>query len=341
MNEVVTEEADEWKAADVEIYSAYTETTNTKPTETETKRSCSSGPANTSQQPFVSYPSYTPNEEDLRKKKQETSMMAGRILFCFFVLSLLVENCSSFKSMNHYHYLPGEKLDIICTDLSPGRRRIFCRENCQGENVLFNTTSNKAERGRNSIKFSQRVREKAYNLTVTVDNLTPSDSGLYNAGLRDTPCKFMVVVGEALLNESKDHDLYKVPGSSLTVACSFNSSRRWLYFCRGECEEEENILLYTHGVRAQSGRYSIGRSYFKSSDVFYVSIQNLTRSDSGRYRCFSSSDYATKAHVDFNIIILRDYTLIVVIVILSILVLLLSAALIASRRRRDLREVWR
>lgn len=51
MNEDITEEADEWRSADVEIYSAYSETTNTKPTEAETNRGCSSGTATTSQQP--------------------------------------------------------------------------------------------------------------------------------------------------------------------------------------------------------------------------------------------------------------------------------------------------
>ncbi|XP_017161304.1 uncharacterized protein LOC103468117 isoform X5 [Poecilia reticulata] len=49
MKDDVTEEADEWRSADVEIYSAYTETTNTKPTEAETNRGCSSAAA--SQQP--------------------------------------------------------------------------------------------------------------------------------------------------------------------------------------------------------------------------------------------------------------------------------------------------
>uniref|UniRef100_A0A3B3TKD6 Immunoglobulin V-set domain-containing protein n=1 Tax=Poecilia latipinna TaxID=48699 RepID=A0A3B3TKD6_9TELE len=96
-----------------------------------------------------------------------------------------------------------------------------------------------------------------------------------------------------LLDGSKDHHLYKDAGSSLTVACSFGSSGKTKYFCRGGCEEEENILVYTDGVRAQSGRYSIGHSKHKSSDVFYVTIKNLTQSDSGRYRCLSNTQINT------------------------------------------------
>ncbi|MED6277563.1 hypothetical protein CHARACLAT_014727, partial [Characodon lateralis] len=49
MNKDGTEEYQEWKAADVEIYSSYRETTNTKPTEAETNQSCSSVTATTCQ----------------------------------------------------------------------------------------------------------------------------------------------------------------------------------------------------------------------------------------------------------------------------------------------------
>uniref|UniRef100_A0A3P9NBB4 Immunoglobulin domain-containing protein n=1 Tax=Poecilia reticulata TaxID=8081 RepID=A0A3P9NBB4_POERE len=110
-----------------------------------------------------------------------------------------------------------------------------------------------------------------------------------------------MIILTALLDGGKDHHLYKEDGSSLTVACSFGSSGKTLYFCRGECEEEENILVFTDGVRAQSGRYSIGHDRNKSSNVFYVTIKNLTQSDSGRYRCLSSLSYSTNSHVDFNI----------------------------------------
>uniref|UniRef100_A0A3B5PRP5 Immunoglobulin domain-containing protein n=1 Tax=Xiphophorus maculatus TaxID=8083 RepID=A0A3B5PRP5_XIPMA len=104
-----------------------------------------------------------------------------------------------------------------------------------------------------------------------------------------------------LLDGSKDHHLHKEAGSSLTVACSFNFSGKTKYFCRGECEEGENILVYTDGVRAQSSRYSIGHGKHKSSAVFYVTIKNLTTSDSGRYRCLSYLSSRKNSYVDFNV----------------------------------------
>lgn len=235
--------------------------------------------------------------------------------------------------------------------------RIFCRENCEGENVFINTTANEAARGRSSIKYFERVSDKSYNLTMRIPNLTHSDSGLYKAGLTDPTCMFIFVVAEEQLDGSKDHLFIKEAGSSLTVACSFKFSGTEKYFCKGECGEEENILLYTDGVRAESGRYSIGHEKSKSSEVFYVTIKNLTRSDSGRYRCFSYLNYEKYSHVDFNISVSdvsrvnanesplgqnkgatsRDLLLIVIVGILAVIVILLSASLLVSYRRRSLR----
>ncbi|XP_023190689.1 polymeric immunoglobulin receptor-like isoform X2 [Xiphophorus maculatus] len=276
-------------------------------------------------------------------------MMAGRILFCCFILSLQVGNNRSIEEIGRYYWLPGEDLDITCYNLSPGPRRIFC----QGENVLLNTTSNKAARGRSSIKYSERVCDKSYNLTVRVSNLTLSDSGLYRCGLTDSPStfiKFKAFVAEDLLDGSKDHHLHKEAGSSLTVACSFNFSGKTKYFCRGECEEGENILVYTDGVRAQSSRYSIGHGKHKSSAVFYVTIKNLTTSDSGRYRCLSYLSSRKNSYVDFNVSVSdvftpaapqlpsSHYVPVVVGVTLAAMMVLIPAVLLVSCRRRSVRD---
>ncbi|XP_059206088.1 uncharacterized protein LOC131985068 [Centropristis striata] len=58
-------------------------------------------------------------------------------------------------------------------------------------------------------------------------------------------------------------------------------------FCKDECGEG-NILVETEEDRAQSGRYSIKykEGFYPASDtLLYVSITDLTKSDSGRYRC--------------------------------------------------------
>ncbi|XP_030278177.1 collagen alpha-6(VI) chain-like [Sparus aurata] len=92
-------------------------------------------------------------------------------------------------------------------------------------------------------------------------------------------------------------------GGKITYACSFLSfsgSRK--IFCKEECEEKD-ILVETTGDRAQRGRYGIryeGEVY-ESSSFLYVSITNLTKSDSGRYRCRLDRNVSSSAHKDIEI----------------------------------------
>ncbi|XP_036959088.1 flocculation protein FLO11-like isoform X2 [Acanthopagrus latus] len=74
-------------------------------------------------------------------------------------------------------------------------------------------------------------------------------------------------------------------GGNFTHACVFFVSGSRKIFCKEGCEEKD-ILVETTGDRAQRGRYSI--EYKQTgviSSVLYVSITNLTKSDSGRYTC--------------------------------------------------------
>ncbi|XP_045912808.1 uncharacterized protein LOC123975391 isoform X2 [Micropterus dolomieu] len=92
-----------------------------------------------------------------------------------------------------------------------------------------------------------------------------------------------------------------IEGGNITVKCSFTFSGSRKIFCRNECEEKD-ILVETAGDRAQSGRYSIeytGRVF--SSELMNVSITNLTKSDSGRYRCRLDRDWAPDSYEEFVI----------------------------------------
>ena len=56
------------------------------------------------------------------------------------------------------------------------------------------------------------------------------------------------------------------------------------FFCKDECKKEEDILVETEENRAQNGRYSI--EYTQGSAFgLYVTITQLKKSDTGRYRC--------------------------------------------------------
>ncbi|MED6281619.1 hypothetical protein CHARACLAT_023451 [Characodon lateralis] len=103
-----------------------------------------------------------------------------------------------------------------------------------------------------------------------------------------------MIILTAALDGNKDHHFYKEPGSSLTVACSFKSSGRKL-FCRGGCGEG-NVLVQTDGDRALRGRYSIE---YDAGGVLYVTITQLTQSDSGWYQCKMDVKFWLDSYIDF------------------------------------------
>ncbi|XP_054465774.1 uncharacterized protein LOC129100220 isoform X2 [Anoplopoma fimbria] len=75
-------------------------------------------------------------------------------------------------------------------------------------------------------------------------------------------------------------------GGDVRVKCpsSLLGSRK--IFCKEPCEPED-ILIKTTNVRAQKGRYSI--EWMSERTKVDVTIKQLTKSDSGLYRCVSGS----------------------------------------------------
>lgn len=80
-------------------------------------------------------------------------------------------------------------------------------------------------------------------------------------------------------------NVYGVPGEDITAMCGLYLPGTWKFFCRKNCEAG-NILIKTKELLAQRKRY---KTQFKeiSPGFFslYVSISELTQSDSGIYRC--------------------------------------------------------
>ncbi|XP_026223432.1 uncharacterized protein LOC113167226 [Anabas testudineus] len=71
-------------------------------------------------------------------------------------------------------------------------------------------------------------------------------------------------------------------GGNITVGCSFYFPGSRKLFCKEECTTG-NILIETTNDRAQRDRYSI--EYKEGSNIMYVSITQLKKSDSGWYTC--------------------------------------------------------
>ncbi|XP_056241250.1 uncharacterized protein LOC130175015 [Seriola aureovittata] len=76
-------------------------------------------------------------------------------------------------------------------------------------------------------------------------------------------------------------------GGDITVSCSFILNGNTKIFCKDTCEKKEDILLETTEDRAERSRYRIEyeRGGVIERKTLYVSITQLSMSDSGRYWC--------------------------------------------------------
>ncbi|XP_018559400.1 mucin-5AC isoform X1 [Lates calcarifer] len=94
-------------------------------------------------------------------------------------------------------------------------------------------------------------------------------------------------------------------GENMTYSCNTNVNRDRIFFCKGECKKEEDILIETDGNRAQSGRYSI--KYEKGSAFgLYVTITQVVKSDSGQYRCGYGRALSPDSSRTFSVIVVDE-----------------------------------
>ncbi|KAM9751116.1 uncharacterized protein ACNS7B_008031 isoform 2-T2 [Menidia menidia] len=211
-------------------------------------------------------------------------MSVHHTLLCLFFLSLQAANSSSAHGLELFYGYVGGDVTMKCSFSTSGRREVkfLSRENCDGGYKLIESESEITEHGRYRIHYSEQV------LSVSISGLTRSDSGRYRCAVgRTSHTDVELVVAEALLKKSQQEPFSREAGSSLTVGCTFQVSGSKKLFCRGDCWDGGEILVQTDGVRAEKGRYRIGfvdGSFLRG--VLYVSITQLTQSDSGRYRCY-------------------------------------------------------
>lgn len=71
-------------------------------------------------------------------------------------------------------------MTVNCSFSSPGTRKIFCKDTCEGDDVLIETTGDGARSGRYSIEYDGE------GFLMTMTQLTKSDTGYYWCGL-DAP----------------------------------------------------------------------------------------------------------------------------------------------------------
>uniref|UniRef100_A0A8P4KQJ0 Immunoglobulin V-set domain-containing protein n=1 Tax=Dicentrarchus labrax TaxID=13489 RepID=A0A8P4KQJ0_DICLA len=78
-------------------------------------------------------------------------------------------------------------------------------------------------------------------------------------------------------------------GGAVKVKCfSYYGGRK--FFCKEGCNQED-ILIQTTGVTAHNGRYSMTYDGTFTGGNVFVTITQLTKSDSGLYWCGSGAQY--------------------------------------------------
>ncbi|XP_014909380.1 uncharacterized protein LOC106960679 isoform X4 [Poecilia latipinna] len=126
----------------------------------------------------------------------------------------------------------------------------------------------------------------------------------------------------------------RMGGENITVECKVNLIENPIIFCKENCEGE-NILISTTEDKAHNGRYSTFYESGYTSASLYVSISDLKRSDSGRYRCGLGKN-RSRYH-EFHLDVTEDETDQLLYVGLSlVLIILLATALLIYCRRKNL-----
>lgn len=92
-------------------------------------------------------------------------------------------------------------------------------------------------------------------------------------------------------------------GENIRVECKFSYSGTKKFFCKGKCEKR-NILIETTKNAAKNDRYNIQyvEKSVLSSDILYVSIGQLKKSDTGPYMCLSKTWLGDLSH-EFYILV--------------------------------------
>ncbi|XP_010778053.1 T-cell antigen CD7-like [Notothenia coriiceps] len=86
-------------------------------------------------------------------------------------------------------------------------------------------------------------------------------------------------------------------GAEVRVECSFPSNRSREVFCKEPCEQED-ILIETTDASAQRGRYRIDYE----GGYSFVTISQLTKSDSGRYRCAAVTQEVSYQYIEIIVV---------------------------------------
>ncbi|XP_042371751.1 uncharacterized protein LOC121965690 [Plectropomus leopardus] len=111
-------------------------------------------------------------------------MNARHALICFFLLSALRD--TGVISAKILTETEGGNITVECSFGFSGKKKLFCRDECEDGNVLIETEEDTDQSGRYSIKYEKRRFFQYDHLYVTITKLMKSDSGRYRCRLDDS-----------------------------------------------------------------------------------------------------------------------------------------------------------
>ncbi|XP_041661701.1 polymeric immunoglobulin receptor-like [Cheilinus undulatus] len=235
-------------------------------------------------------------------------MKIHQVVFLLYLSAL----CPVTAKLNIYTGATGGNGSITCSFSKQYDWKFFCKNDCEGEDILVKTDGAKAVNGRFSAIYKKVSNSGTKStLSVTITNLKKSDSGRYRCGLggADAPqsnVDFGVKVVDDPIHGNSRFASTKVEGESNTRGCSGDPvPGGWMFLCRGDCVKEEDILIETNTSDVQSGRY---RLQYNEHWLYklYMTISNLTMSDTGWYRCGYGRALSSVSYEKFPVIVTSD-----------------------------------
>ncbi|XP_041668525.1 uncharacterized protein LOC121526166 [Cheilinus undulatus] len=229
-------------------------------------------------------------------------------------LVLLSALCPVTAKLNIYTGATGGNGTILCGFTAHGDKKFFCKHDCKGENILVETHGVMAANGRYSISYTEvstaGSSSEQSNLAVTITNLTKSDSARYRCGIEETNttqvyADFEVRVVDDPVHGNNWFARTNIEGETFARRCGIDlGPQGWKFLCRDDCTKTEDVILETI-IAAQSSRVSL--HYIDNSfHGLFLTISNLTRSDTGWYRCGYGRALSPLLFNTFPLIVIPD-----------------------------------
>ncbi|XP_036959313.1 uncharacterized protein LOC119022476 isoform X2 [Acanthopagrus latus] len=230
------------------------------------------------------------------------------LLFCF-ISALCGDTGLVSAKLNIFTGAEGTSGSITCYISQHKKMKFLCKEECKGEGILIKTVDIRAQNGRFSIEYKRKSSGRGV-LTVTITNLTKSDAGRYRSGLGtdlvlDSYRDFEIRVSDELPFRNTGFVRTDIEGENITFGCSGTVYKKQKFLCKDECKTKEDIIIETNGNRTQRGRYSVE---YREGSTFglYVNITNVSKSDTGWYKCGYGRALSPHSFYKFSIFVIDD-----------------------------------